>query len=89
MNLLPNFAFSVALAYFKKGVRLFAGDSLLFPMINIELFSFSKNIAQADNLLQHGLTLFPIVLLPLLNKCSIDADMGVVSHEFFLDAERK
>jgi len=66
LNLLPNFAFSVALAYFKKG-----------------------NITQADELLQHGLTLFPTVLLPLLNKCSIDANMGVVSHEFFLDAERK
>jgi hypothetical protein len=32
--------------------------------------------------------MFPGVLLPLLDKCSVDADKKVMGHKFFLDAQR-
>lgn len=37
----------------------------------------------ADELLQVALIMFPGVLLPLLNKCSIQTDDKVIHHEFF------
>lgn len=37
----------------------------------------------ADELLQKALTMFPGVLLPLLDKCSVQTDSRVSSHPFF------
>lgn len=37
----------------------------------------------ADELLQNALIMFPGVLLPLLDKCSIQADDKVLNHQFF------
>lgn len=41
--------------------------------------------ATADQLLQDALIEFPDVLIPLLDKCSIDADRTVSTHPYFLD----
>jgi hypothetical protein len=37
----------------------------------------------------HLMVLFSGVLLPLLDKCSVDADRHAMGHKFFLDAQRK
>ncbi|XP_058805420.1 ribosome quality control complex subunit TCF25 [Phymastichus coffea] len=37
----------------------------------------------ADEMLQNALIMFPGVLIPLLDKCSINADSKATSHEFF------
>ncbi|XP_012279535.1 transcription factor 25 [Orussus abietinus] len=37
----------------------------------------------ADELLQNALIMFPGVLFPLLNKCSVQTDTQVTKHEFF------
>ena len=42
----------------------------------------------ADEVLQTALINFPGVLLPLLDKCSIDAEDKVARHPFFVDSQR-
>ncbi|XP_067652237.1 ribosome quality control complex subunit TCF25-like isoform X2 [Haliotis asinina] len=37
----------------------------------------------ADNLLQSSLIMFPGILMPLLDKCSVNPDSAVTSHPFF------
>lgn len=61
---LPNFAYSLATAYF------YIGDS-----------------TKADELLQEALLMFPGVLLPLLDKCTVQADKRVENSKFFLLAD--
>jgi hypothetical protein len=63
---LPNFAFSVAIAYF-----------------HLDEDPESEKRLAADNLLQKALIMFPGVLLPLLDKCSVQPDSRVSSHPFF------
>lgn len=60
---LPNFAFSLAAAYF------YVGES-----------------GKADILLQDALLMFPGVLMPLLEKCSVQIDNRVTYHTFFSNA---
>ena len=64
LNQLPNFAYSTALATFHL--------SFLSP-------ENSDLAARADARLQEALLAFPSVLLPLLDKCSIEPDPTVVS----------
>lgn len=59
LSQLPNFAFSIPLAYFHL-----------------------EDIEKADDMLQNGLLMFPGVLTPLLDKCSIQPDKSA-SHSFF------
>lgn len=42
--------------------------------------------ARADELLQEALLAFPSVLLPLLDKCSIEAPGGLMGEQYFLDS---
>lgn len=42
-----------------------------------------KDFSQSDKILQEALIMFPGVLIPLLEKCSIQPDANVVKHEFF------
>ena len=46
-----------------------------------------KDYAKADELLQTALINFPGVLLPLLDKCSIEADKKVSGHRFFINSQ--
>lgn len=63
---LPNFAFSVAMAYF-----------------HLDEDPKSEKRLVANNLLQKALIMFPGVLIPLLDKCSVQPDSRVSSHPFF------
>ena len=47
-----------------------------------------KDFLKADEMLQTALINFPGVLLPLLDKCSIEAEDKVARHSFFVDAQR-
>ena len=51
--------------------------------------SKNGNTAAADQKLQKALIAFPGVLLPLLDKCSVDIDKRVMGSPFFLDAQSK
>lgn len=42
-----------------------------------------KDYTLADRILQDALIMFPGVLVPLLEKCSIQPDSKVVKHDFF------
>ena len=54
-------------------------------------FYHSKNqdFAMADHSIQKALIEFPGVLLPLMDKCSVDIDKRVLGSPFFLDAQSK
>lgn len=41
------------------------------------------NLDTADELLQNALIMFPGVLMPLLDKCSVQTDSKVIAHNFF------
>ncbi|KDR12891.1 transcription factor 25 [Zootermopsis nevadensis] len=63
---LPNFAFSVAMAYF-----------------HLDEDPDSEKKLTANDLLQKALIMFPGVILPLLEKCSVQPDSRVSTHPFF------
>lgn len=64
-------------------------------LLQLPNFSFSLATAyfyqgdstRADQLLQEALIMFPGVLLPLLEKCTVQVDKRVETHTFFLTAE--
>jgi len=47
-----------------------------------------KDFSKADEMLQTALINFPGVLLPLLDKCSIEPEDKVARHLFFVDSQR-
>ena len=51
--------------------------------------SKNQDYALADHSIQKALIEFPGVLLPLLDKCSVDIDKRVLGSQFFLDAQSK
>ncbi|XP_019360914.1 PREDICTED: transcription factor 25 [Gavialis gangeticus] len=72
LSQLPNFAFSVPLAYFLQSQQ----EELPDP---------ERGLARerAAQLIQHALIMFPSVLMPLLDRCSVQPDARVASHAFF------
>ncbi|NXF08940.1 TCF25 factor, partial [Smithornis capensis] len=72
LSQLPNFAFSVPLAYF-------------FLSQQEERPELERSQAQerAARLIQLALVMFPSVLMPLLDHCSVQPDARVASHPFF------
>ncbi|XP_066156693.1 ribosome quality control complex subunit TCF25 [Euwallacea fornicatus] len=68
-----------------------------FHLMQLPNFAFSTAVAwfylgeigKADEALQDALLMFPIVLLPLLEKCSIQIDSRVSSHSFFASLNEK
>uniref|UniRef100_A0A452ICV9 Uncharacterized protein n=1 Tax=Gopherus agassizii TaxID=38772 RepID=A0A452ICV9_9SAUR len=72
LSQLPNFAFSVPLAYF-----------LLSQQEELSEAELSQAWERAAHLLQHALIMFPSVLMPLLDHCSVQPDSRVTSHSFF------
>lgn len=67
LNLLPNIAMSVALAYF-----------YLFKQTND-----TSHLDKAEKLLQDALVRFPSILMDLLEKCGVVPDKQVESHWIF------
>lgn len=52
-------------------------------------FYISDNdVSVADALLQEALLMFPGVLMPLLEKCSVQIDERVLKHSFFQDNKK-
>ncbi|XP_015495856.1 transcription factor 25 isoform X1 [Parus major] len=72
LSQLPNFAFSVPLAYF------FLSQQEERP--ELERGQARERAAQ---LIQLALIMFPSVLMPLLDHCSVQPDARVASHPFF------
>ncbi|XP_076848681.1 ribosome quality control complex subunit TCF25 isoform X2 [Brachyhypopomus gauderio] len=69
---LPNFAFSVALACYQLSQQ---EETSLEESQRVKL--------RADRLLQDALIMFPGVLMPLLDLCTVQPDPSVSSHAFF------
>ncbi|XP_062033233.1 ribosome quality control complex subunit TCF25 isoform X1 [Lepus europaeus] len=72
LSQLPNFAFSVPLAYF-----------LLSQQTELPEHELTSAREKASLLIQQALTMFPGVLMPLLEYCSVRPDATVVNHRFF------
>uniref|UniRef100_A0A672HG91 Transcription factor 25 (basic helix-loop-helix) n=1 Tax=Salarias fasciatus TaxID=181472 RepID=A0A672HG91_SALFA len=72
LSQLPNFAFSTALCHFH-----------LSQQDDADPEESSKQRSNADQMLQHALIMFPGVLTPLLDLCTVQADAAVTSHSFF------
>uniref|UniRef100_I3MB17 Transcription factor 25 n=1 Tax=Ictidomys tridecemlineatus TaxID=43179 RepID=I3MB17_ICTTR len=72
LSQLPNFAFSVPLAYF-----------LLSQQTDLPQHELSSAREKASLLIQQALTMFPGVLMPLLEYCSVRPDATVSNHRFF------
>ncbi|XP_029820444.1 transcription factor 25 [Manacus vitellinus] len=72
LSQLPNFAFSVPLAYF------FLSQQEERPELER-----SQARERAARLIQLALVMFPSVLMPLLDHCSVQPDARVTSHPFF------
>ncbi|XP_041505704.1 transcription factor 25 isoform X2 [Microtus oregoni] len=72
LSQLPNFAFSVPLAYF-----------LLSQQTDLPEHEPTSARQQASLLIQQALTMFPGVLMPLLECCSVRPDATVANHRFF------
>ncbi|XP_058669520.1 ribosome quality control complex subunit TCF25 [Ammospiza nelsoni] len=72
LSQLPNFAFSVPLAYF-----------LLSQQEERPELERGQARERAARLIQLALIMFPSVLMPLLDHCSVQPDARVASHPFF------
>ncbi|XP_062997039.1 ribosome quality control complex subunit TCF25 [Elgaria multicarinata webbii] len=72
LSQLPNFAFSVPLAYF-----------FLSQQEDLSEAELSQAHERAAGLIQQALIMFPSVLMPLLDRCSVQPDSMVASHAFF------
>ncbi|KAM7101908.1 ribosome quality control complex subunit TCF25 isoform 2-T2 [Ciconia maguari] len=72
LSQLPNFAFSVPLAYF-----------FLSQQEERSELELSQARERATRLIQLALIMFPSVLMPLLDHCSVQPDARVASHSFF------
>ncbi|XP_063332767.1 transcription factor 25 [Pelmatolapia mariae] len=72
LSQLPNFAFSTALCHFH-----------LSQQENMDPEESHKQRHKADQLLQIALIMFPAVLMPLLDLCTVQPDAAVTSHSFF------
>ena len=76
LSQLPNFAYSVAVAKFQVSEQKDVKD---------DSARHAEVMKEADEALKYALSMFPGVLLPLLDKCSIEADSRASGHKFFLD----
>ncbi|XP_068616879.1 ribosome quality control complex subunit TCF25 [Brachionichthys hirsutus] len=72
LSQLPNFAYSTALCHFHLSQQEDMG-----PEEN------DKQRHKADQTLQNALIMFPGVLMPLLDLCTVQPDASVTTHDFF------
>ncbi|KAJ6657158.1 hypothetical protein lerEdw1_002747 [Lerista edwardsae] len=72
LSQLPNFAFSVPLAYF-----------FLSQQEDLPEAELGQAHERAASLIRQSLIMFPSVLMPLLDRCSVQPDSTVASHPFF------
>ncbi|XP_028812158.1 ribosome quality control complex subunit TCF25 isoform X3 [Denticeps clupeoides] len=74
LSQLPNFAFSVALSHFHLSQKEEEAE---------RLEESQRHRHQSNGLLQNALIMFPSVLMPLLDLCTVQPDSAVSSHQFF------
>lgn len=72
LSQLPNFAFSTALCHFH-----------LSQQEDMDPEESDKQRHKADLMLQNALIMFPGVLMPLLDLCTVQPDATVTTHAFF------
>ncbi|XP_008304274.1 ribosome quality control complex subunit TCF25 [Stegastes partitus] len=72
LSQLPNFAFSSALCHFH-----------LSQQEDMDTEESEKQRQKADLMLQDALIMFPGVLMPLLDLCTVQPDATVTAHSFF------
>ncbi|XP_061600163.1 transcription factor 25 [Cololabis saira] len=72
LSQLPNFAFSSALCHFH-----------LSQQEDLDPEESDTQRQEANQRLQDALIMFPGVLMPLLDLCTVQADASVTSHTFF------
>ncbi|RWS02619.1 Transcription factor 25-like protein, partial [Dinothrombium tinctorium] len=72
--LLPNFRFSIALSYFLKSQLPSIKDS-------------TELLLTSDKYIQEAFLSFPEVLLPLLDKCSVEPDSEVLKCQHFIKSK--
>uniref|UniRef100_A0A3P8V6N8 Transcription factor 25 (basic helix-loop-helix) n=1 Tax=Cynoglossus semilaevis TaxID=244447 RepID=A0A3P8V6N8_CYNSE len=72
LSQLPNFAFSTALCHFH-----------LSQEEDLDPEESDKLRSRADEMLENALIMFPGVLMPLLDLCTVQPDATVTSHAFF------
>ncbi len=73
---LPNIAYSLALAELQA-----ARSATKTPE--------EADTSKADTILQNALIMFPGVLWPLLDKCSVDIDKRLSASSYFVEAQSK
>nr|XP_046241229.1 transcription factor 25 [Scatophagus argus] len=72
LSQLPNFAFSTALCHFH-----------LSQQEDMDPEESDKHRQKADQMLQNALIMFPGVLMPLLDLCTVQPDATVTTNAFF------
>ncbi|XP_037103560.1 transcription factor 25 [Syngnathus acus] len=72
LSQLPNFAFSTALCHFH-----------LSQQEEMKPEESDRVKRKADQMLQDALIMFPAVLMPLLDLCTVQPDATVTSHAYF------
>ncbi|MBN3316604.1 TCF25 factor, partial [Atractosteus spatula] len=72
LSQLPNFACSLALSHY-----------FLSLQDDVSPEESTRMKRKSDELLQSALIMFPSVLMPLLDLCTVQPDAAVSSHEFF------
>lgn len=83
---LPNFAYSVALAYHNLSLKKpesskASGDKASSSCASMP--SSEELCKQANKHLQYAILMFPSVILPLLDKCGVQVDSRTRNHSFF------
>jgi hypothetical protein len=70
LDQLPNFSYSIPLAYHLLSLKNSGGQSEEFA-------------SKADNMIQYAMIMFPSILLPLLDKVGVQIDSRVKHHNYF------
>ncbi|CAG7826360.1 unnamed protein product, partial [Allacma fusca] len=87
LSQLPNFAYSVALAsqlLSIEATNVKLGKSKWKPSENnITEINVKELSAKSDKQLQYALLMFPSILRPLMDKCSIQGDTRISNHFYF------
>ena len=92
LSQLPNWAYSVALAYFLLSIGADTNVGVSSSVMSKKTDGLYKKLTKeeseelgrkGDELLQYSILMFPAILLPLLEKCGIQCDSKVRNHSYF------
>lgn len=66
-----------------QGICSIASSIIVIMLQAEELGTCEEMRQRADTMMQRALIMFPGLLVPLLDKCNIQPDPVVASHQFF------